>query len=81
MVVEAVSLDRWRGDYPAALGEVGAEIIGNAADGMGLALLVARPGGVGPHLVPAALARAGAGDLRLAEVGAHAARFDVSAQR
>ena len=81
VVVEAVSLDRWRGDYPAALGEVGAEIIGNAADGMGLALLVARPGEVGPQVVPAALARAGAGDLRLAEVGAHAARFDVSAQR
>jgi chorismate mutase len=80
VVIEAVSIDRWRPDYPAALGEVGAEIIGNAADGMGLALLIARPGGVGQEVAAAALARVGAGDLRLAEVGAHAARFDFSAR-
>jgi len=80
VVLEAVSIDRWRPDYPAALGEVGAEIIGNAADGMGLALLIARPGGAGREVAAAALTRAGAGDLRLSEVGAHAARFDFSAR-
>jgi chorismate mutase len=81
VVIEAASLDRWRGDYPLALGELGAEIIGNAADGMGLSLLIARPGAVGAEAVRAALGRAGASDLRLIEVGAHAARFDFTAER
>ena len=81
VVIEAAALDRWRGDYPAALGEFGAEIIGNAADGMGLSLLVARPGDVASQTLRAALRQAGAGDLRLVEVGAHAARYDFSAKR
>lgn len=79
IVIESVSLDRWRGAYPAALGALGGEIIGNAADGMGLSLLTARPGGLEPSAVIGALRDAGAGDLRIAEVGAHAARFDFSA--
>ncbi len=47
VVLESVTLDRWRADVPRALREIGAEVIGSAASGMGLALLVARPGGVG----------------------------------
>jgi chorismate mutase len=80
VVIEAAALDRWRGDYPAALGALGAEIIGNAADGMGLSLLIARPGDVPPDALHSALRAAGAGDLRLVEIGAHAARFDFSAR-
>jgi chorismate mutase len=78
VVIDCVSLDRWRGDYPAALGALGAEIIGNAADGMGLSLLIARPGALASTAIAGALRDAGAGDLRVAEVGAHAARFDSS---
>jgi chorismate mutase len=81
VVIEAAALDRWRGDYPAALGALGVEIIGNAADGMGLSLLIARPGDVSSDAIRAALREAGAGDLRLSEIGAHAARFDFSAGR
>jgi chorismate mutase len=81
VVIEAASLDRWRGDYPSALAKIGAEIIGNAAEGMGLSLLIARPGAVQAGLLAETLAQAGASDLRLTEVGAHAARFDFSAQR
>ena len=40
------TLDRWRGEYPQAIAALGGEIVGNAADGMGLSLLVARPGGL-----------------------------------
>ena len=79
VVIEAVSLDRWRGDYPAALGALGGEIIGNAADGMGLSLLIARPGARDASAFENAFRKAGAGDLRIVEVGAHAARFDSSA--
>jgi chorismate mutase len=78
VVIDCVSLDRWRGDYPATLGALGAEIIGNAADGMGLSLLIARPGALASTAIAGALRDAGAGDLRVAEVGAHAARFDSS---
>jgi chorismate mutase len=81
VVIEAASLDRWRGGYPAALAEIGAEIIGNAADGMGLSLLIARPGALPSETLAEVLRKAGAGDLRLAEIGAHAARFDYSAKR
>lgn len=81
VVIEAASLDRWRGDYPSALAEIGAEIIGNAADGMGLSLLVARPGAVEAETLATVLRKTGASDLRLTEVGAHAARFDFSAKR
>jgi hypothetical protein len=45
---------------------------------MGLSLLIARPGGLEAGSVAAALRKAGAGDLRTVEIGAHAARFDSS---
>jgi chorismate mutase len=79
VVIDCVGLDRWRGDYPDALGALGGEIIGNAADGMGLSLLIARPGALDAGAIAGALRHAGASDLRLTEVGAHAARFDSSA--
>jgi chorismate mutase len=79
VVIDCVFLDRWRGEYPGALGVLGAEIIGNAADGMGLSLLIARPGALEAAAVGDALRRAGAGDVRVAEVGAHAVRFNSSA--
>jgi chorismate mutase len=78
IVIDCVWLDRWRGAYPDALGALGGEIIGNAADGMGLSLLIARPGALKVSAIADALREAGAGDLRIAEVGAHAARFDSS---
>ncbi len=78
VVIEAVTLDRWRGEYPEAIAALGGEIIGNAADGMGLSLLVARPGELAEGAGGLALSRAGAADVRSHEVGAHAARFDGS---
>jgi hypothetical protein len=60
---------------------LGAEIIGNAADGMGLSLLVARPGALQAGAIADALRKAGASDVRVTEVGAHAARFNSSALR
>ena len=55
--------------------------IGSAANGMGLALLVARPGAVAADAVSEALRSAGGADVRASEVGAHADRFDASALR
>jgi chorismate mutase len=81
VVLEAVTVDRWRGEYPQAIAELGGEIVGNAADGMGLALLVARPGALRDGSAAAALAAAGAADARSQEIGAHAARYDGSKLR
>jgi hypothetical protein len=76
-----VTVDRWRGEYPQAIAELDGEIVGNAADGMGLALLVARPGALRDGSAAAALAAAGAADARSQEIGAHAARYDGSKLR
>ncbi len=81
VVLESVTLDRWRPDIPHALRKIGAEAIGSAADGMGLALLVARPGQIAADAVSASLRSAGAADVRSSEIGAHADRIDASALR
>jgi chorismate mutase len=81
VVLESIALDRWRADFPHALQAIGAEIIGSAADGMGLGLLVARPGANAGEAVSVALRAAGAADVRSVEVGAHADRFKASALR
>ena len=81
VVLESVTLDRWRAEIPGALGEIGAEVIGSAADGAGLALLVARPGDIAADAVSEALRSAGGADVRASEVGAHADRFDATALR
>jgi chorismate mutase len=81
VVLESITLDRWRVGVPRALLDVGAELIGSAANGMGLALLVARSGAVAADAVSEALRSAGGADVRACEVGAHADRFDASALR
>ncbi len=76
------ALERWLDDLPSSLAALGAEILDNAADGFGLSLMIATRGDVGPDGLREALVRAGAVEPRIAEIGSHAARFDLaSAQR
>ncbi len=79
VVLEAVTLDRWRSDLELAVESIGGEIMGKAASGVGLSLLIARPGAEDRRALTAALTQAGAVDLRAYEIGAHAMRFDASA--
>jgi chorismate mutase len=79
VILDSTTLDQWRAEIPAALREVGADIISSAADGMGLALLVGRPGQVAAERVLAALRSIGGADVRSVGIGAHADRFDASA--
>ena len=81
VVLDAISLDRWRPDYPHVLRAIGAEIVASAAEGMGLSLLVSRPGALDAGLAVSTLRKAGAADVRSVEIGAHASRFDASALR
>lgn len=78
VVVYAAALERWRDGLPSALAASGAEILANVADSLGSALLIAAPGAVARAAVEAAFAQAGAGLIRLAEIGGHAARAEIA---
>ena len=81
IVLLAVTLDRWHESIPMAVASLNGEIIGNAGTAMGLSLLVAIPGAIGKDGLAAALAGAGAADIRIAEVGSHAARYEMGARK
>jgi chorismate mutase len=76
VVVYAAGLERWRDGLPARLAEAGVEIIGNAADAFGPALMLAAPGAVAAADIARAFAAAEAGAPRLAEIGSHARRYE-----
>ena len=78
IVLHAAALERWRVGIPKAVAALGGEIVGNAADGAGLSLLIALPGAATPQKLDAALTEAGAPGARIAEAGSHAARFDLA---
>ena len=47
VAIYSIGIDRWNEALPAALAGAGAEIIGNAADGVGLSLMLSAPGKAG----------------------------------
>ena len=77
VVLEGVTVDRRRAAYTEALQAIGGEILGEAAEGSGLSLLVARPGPLAPGAAADALRAAGAQDVRALEIGSHARRFSA----
>eukprot|EP01037_Dinobryon_pediforme_P007397 gene7397-7463_t len=79
-VLYSVSLERWRDAIPAELGKLDGEIIGNAAIANGLSLLIVVPGKTLPSQLAATFGAIGGGDLRIAEVGSHAARYSFGTQ-
>jgi chorismate mutase len=79
-VLYSVSMERWREAIPAELGKFNGEIIGNAAISNGLSLLVALPGSCAMGKVAFAMGSIGVGDLRIAEVGSHAARYSFDSK-
>ena len=83
VLVYGVSVDRWRDGLREAVAALGGEILEQAADDLGLALLITLPGGTTPAEARSAdlarLLRIGAGDVRIAPIGSHAARYDFKA--
>ncbi len=77
VILYAASVDRWRPGFADAVTGLGGEIVIEAADAIGLSLLLALPGDVEPHRIEATLAPGM--DVRLTEVGSHAARLDLAA--
>ena len=80
VVVHVATFERWRNSAPAAIVGLGGEIIGNAADGIGLSLMIALPGTVTAKELHTILSLAGAPPVSLAEAGSHAARFEYAAR-
>src|SRR5579871_4447512 len=75
VVIDSVTVDRWRSEFAPSLAAIGAEIVRSAGDSKGLALLVARPGSIEDGAVTEVLRQAGAREVQSVEVGAHASRF------
>jgi len=75
VVIDSVTVDRWRSEFAPSLAAIGAEIVRSAGDAKGLALLVARPGSIEDGAVTEVLRQAGAREVQSVEVGAHASRF------
>jgi hypothetical protein len=78
VMIYSVTLDRWQESIPAQLGQVKAEILGNAATDVGLSLLLSLPGTKTEDDLRQALRKAGAANARIELVGSHAARYDHS---
>jgi len=78
VVLYTVSVERWRNPLQDKLSALGAEILGNAADASGLALLIATPGTLSVAELQKTLEQAGDKTSNLTEIGSHAARFDFS---
>ncbi len=80
VLVYSVSVDRWRDGIRDAVADLGGEILEQAADDLGLALLITLPGGSttvddrSAELLDRL--RVGAGDARMAPIGSHAVRYD-----
>ncbi|MGH6845119.1 MAG: chorismate mutase, partial [Methylocella sp.] len=76
VVLYAVTIAGAGDHFALASGARGDEILGQFKDGAGLSLMIATEAGLDD--LRETLARAGAAELRIAEIGSHAARFDLS---
>ena len=77
-IIYCASFDRWRDEIPGVLHAGEAEILANASDGRGLSLLLAVKGEAGVDWLRPALGELSLGDVKLAEVGSHARRYDLA---
>ncbi len=82
IVLYDVELDGWRKAPPSHIEAIAADIVGAAADGENLSLLIAAAdGAVDARQLREALIAAGADEPQIAEIGGHAARFAVPEAR
>ena len=78
VVLHALTLERWHGGLPGAIGALGGEVIASAAVAAGLSVLVALPGIVTTARLREDLHYAGVPFLASAEAGSHAARYGLA---
>ena len=78
VVLHALTLERWHGALPGAIGALGGEVTGSAAVSSGLAVLVALPGTVTAAKLREQLHYASVPFVASVEAGSHAARFELA---
>ncbi|MGE3245233.1 MAG: chorismate mutase [Beijerinckiaceae bacterium] len=76
-IIWSAEVVRWREEALEQLGKLGVEVLGDAGTALGLAMMIAAPGLVTRDAIAAAFAQAGISDVRLREIGSHAARYEV----
>lgn len=78
VVLYAVAIEHGRDNQAVGLGVPGAEVLGRFSDRSGVSLMIATTGSCGPQELRESLVRAGTAEARIAEIGSHAARFDLA---
>ncbi len=78
VTIFALSVPRWKDSIPAMLAGLNGTVLGNAAAGSGLSLLVAAPGSVDTAALDAGFASCGLPHCQIAEIGSHAAQHRVA---
>ncbi len=78
VVLYAVTIEHGRDNPALCLGVPGAEVLSRFSDRSGMFLMISTKGGCGPDELREALVRSGVAEPRIAEIGSHAARFDVA---
>jgi chorismate mutase len=81
IALHALSLSKWHPAAPAAIDALAGEILATAPHSGELSLLVAAPGHVKAAQFVDELRRAGVGRVSAAQVGSHAARFELDTAR
>lgn len=77
--IYAVLIEKWHEDVTTALLACKAEILGDASHGLGLSLMIATSGSLDVENLRASLTRADVGDVKIANIGSHARRFEFLA--
>jgi chorismate mutase len=78
VVIYALTLERRIENPRARLAAIGAELLDSCADGAHILILAAAPHDADPESLRDGLRLAGAGETQVAEIGGHAARFDLT---
>jgi chorismate mutase len=78
VVLRCLKIDRWTDQARTALEKVKGVSLGAAADAIGLSLMIATPGDVADATIRDAFAHAGFADLKMFEIGSHAAIFEIA---
>lgn len=77
VVIRAAQIDRWSNQAHDAIAALGVTMLGSAAEGMGLSLMLSAPGDISEATLRAVFKSAGIADLRISEIGSHAAIHEI----
>lgn len=77
VVLRALVMDRWMDAVPGVVDSLGGSILGSAAEGVGLSVLVSTPGSVDGVALAEAFQSEGIAEVQQMEIGSHSATFEI----